>query len=162
MANYYTKAALEFTLPLEQKTFALQVLECVEDEKVDFTKSRKTMHESAYPNDVYRIAKKFIKSLDDYEPGNVYLPFDYMDAGDCIHIAHDENINTESAATFCHLILKHFNSDSYVCIEAAHTCSKPRADGFGGHAAFITKKGVKWMSTGYWMHKNIARHKKAA
>ena len=162
MANYYTKAALELTLPLEQKIFALQVLECAEDENVDFTKSRKTAHEAAYPNDVYRLAKRFVKSLDDYEPGNVYLPFEYVDTGDSIHIAHDENINTEAAATFCYLILKYFDSDDYVCIEAAHTCSSPRADGFGGHAAFITKKGGKWMSTGHWMHRIIAKHQKAA
>jgi hypothetical protein len=162
MANYYTEAAFEINLELEQKIFALQVLECAEDEKVDFTKSHKTAHEAAYPKDVYRLAKKFVKSLDDYEPGSVYLPFEYADTGDSIHIAHDESINTEAAATFCYLILKHFDSDGYVCIEAAHTCSKPRPDGFGGHAAFVTKKGVKWMSTGYWIHKNITRHKKAA
>lgn len=77
-----------FTLPLEQKIFTFQVLECAKDEKVDFTKSRKTIHESAYSNDVYRVAKKFIKSLDEYEFGNVYLPFDYTDTGDCIHIGH--------------------------------------------------------------------------
>lgn len=162
MASYFTKAAIEFKLALEQKIFALQVLECAEDEKVDFTKSRKTRHESAYPNDVYRIAKKFVKSLHDYNPGDVYLPFEYRDTGDSIHIAHDETMNTQAVATFCHLILKHFDSDEYVRLEAAYTCSSPRPDGFGGEAAFITKKGVKWMSTGYWMLKNIDKHNKAA
>lgn len=162
MANYYTNAAIEFKLTLKQKNFALKVLECAEDEEVDFTTSRKTLHESTYPNDVYRIAKKLVKSLHDYAPGDVYLPFDYMDVGDSIHISHDETIDTQAVATFCHLILKHFDSDAYVCIEAAFTCSSPRPDGFGGEAAFITKKGVKWMSTGYWMQKNIAKHNKAA
>lgn len=162
MANYYTQAAFELTLTLEQKTFALQVLECAQDELVDFSKPQKNRHGRAYPNDVYRVAKKFVKCLDEYETGNVNLPFIYTDTGNSIYFSHDENINTLAAATFCHLILKHFNSDDYVCIEAAHTCSSNRTDGFGGHAAFITKKGVKWMSTGHWMHKNIAKHNKAA
>lgn len=163
MASYYTKSAFELELNQEEKAFALQVLTCAKDNDVKFRKSHKTAHERTYPSEVYRIAKKFVASFDELdESEDFYLPFEFCATEDGILFSHDENINTYAAATFCHLILKHFSSDNYVCIEAAHTCSSDRTDGFGGHAAFITKKGIKWMSTRQWMHKNIVKHRKAA
>ena len=99
MANYYTQAAFELTLTLEQKTFALQVLECAQDELVDLSKPQKNRHGRAYPNDVYRVAKKFVKCLDEYETGNVNLPFIYTDTGNSIYFSHDENI----IAIYCNL-----------------------------------------------------------
>ena len=60
----------------------------------------------------------------DYEPGFNWYEF-VCEIKDGNLWAHgDKNINTESAALFSHLLLKHFKSTGFASIEAAHTCGK--------------------------------------
>lgn len=157
MANYYTEASFILPLTSEQLTFAFNVLECVQDDEIDLRKKHKTTKARSYDSSVYSVAKKFAKSNNDYEADYFSLGFDFSSIEEGLWISYEENINTERAALFCHLILKHFDSNNHVAISASHTCSKPRLDAFGGHAAFVTKKGVKWMSTDCWLNSQINR-----
>lgn len=156
MSNCYTHASFIIPLTSEQKDFAVRVIECFEDDAIDLRKNHKTKEAKAYDNDVYRMAKKLAKNIDDYEPDWALKGFDYdTDESEGLKISHDEHINTDNAAYFAHLILKHFNSDKYVCIDAAHICDKAIVDHFGGTALFVTKKGVNWMSTSNWLERQV-------
>lgn len=155
MANYYTEASFIIPLTEEQVKFAFDVADCIQDERIDFNAKRKNTAAKSVKTDVYEIAKKAILSFEDYEPGCASLEFNMEPQPEGLWIYHDESINTNNAANFTHLLLKHFDLDVCVGIEASETCSKARLDSFGGHAAFVTKKGIKWMSTSEWIHKQI-------
>ena len=158
MANYYTRAS--FLLPLKepQITFALSVIDCALDENLDFTKRHKTKAAKAYNPSVFSIAKKMARNQSDYDQGGFYLDFSFSVESNGILIFHDESIDTCKAALFCHVILKHFDSNEAVLLNAAHTCSSARPDGFGGEAAFITKNNIRWMSTDYWLTRKLSAH----
>lgn len=162
MANYYTDASFILSLStIEQKAFALQVLSCVSDENVNLLAQRKSDAAKKYDNAVFRIAKKLVSlELDNYENDCFDLGFAFSEVDSGIWIHHDETINMENAAFFCQLILRHFKLDASVCINASHTCSKPRLDAFGGHACFVTRHAVKWFSTDSWLDKQISQYKK--
>jgi hypothetical protein len=159
MANYYTKASFVVVLSETEKAFAFDVLKCVQDEGLDLKKKYKNKNAKQYSNDVYRIAKKFALFIEDYDQGDVNLGFQCDPEERGLWIYHDETIDTDIAATFVHLLLKHFNSDKCVSFEASHTCSKALTDGFGGHAAFVTRKGVKWFSTHQWLSRQEDKFK---
>lgn len=159
MSNNYSQSS--FLLPLdkqEQISFAKAVIECVEDEDIDFNEETKTEAEKAYDNAVFEIAKEIALSDSNYAPGGVSLGFVASFEEEGVHIYHDENIDIENAALFSHLILKHFNSENYATLAAAFTCDRPRLNEFGGAAAFITAKGINWMSTFSWVQSQIEQH----
>lgn len=149
MADYYTEASFKVPLNPEQIKFAFDVLDCAQDERIDFKDKHKNTAAKSFFTEVYKTAKKLALSFDDA----VYIDFNIERQDDGIWISHETSIDTEIASYFVYLILKHFNLDICVAIEASHTCSKPRLDAFGGHAAFVTKNGVKWMSTRQWINK---------
>jgi hypothetical protein len=153
MADYYTEAS--FTVPLsnEQIQFSIKVLECVENDKIDFNKRSKDKLAKSFDADVYRVAKKLALSLCDYEPGMACLDFVVEVDGDSLLISHEETINTDNAAMFVHLILKFFDLNICVSIQASHACSRPMPDAFGGHAYFVTKGSLKMMTTHCWVDK---------
>ena len=157
MANYYTEVSFILPLTSEQLSFAINVLDCIQDDEIDLRKKQKTAKARSYDSSVYSVAKRFAKSHNDYGADYFTLGFSFSSIGDGLWISYEENIDTESAALFCHLILKHFDSNNHIAISASHTCSRPLLDAFGGHAAFVTKKGVKWMSTNYWLNSQIDR-----
>ncbi|MCU7556089.1 hypothetical protein OCL06_15970 [Alteromonas sp. ASW11-19] len=157
MANYYTDASFIVPLTPEQTEFALKVLQCATDDSIDFTKKHKTAAAKQYEPAVFRLAKKLAKAVMDESLEEVCLDFRCEQEPKGLWISHDETINTYHAATFTHLIMKHFDIDGYIDIQAAHTCNKRRLDAFGGHAAFITKKEVKWTSTHQWVYQQAKR-----
>jgi hypothetical protein len=153
MANYYTEASFIIPLNQEQTEFALNVLECVEDERIDFNKAHKNLAAKRFKADVYKNAKKLALYLGDYEPGMGYVGFKAEPEENGLWVSHYETICTQTASYFVHLLLKHFNLDICISIEASHTCSKARLDAFGGHAVFVTKKSIKGSSTSQWLQK---------
>jgi hypothetical protein len=153
MANYYTHTSFIIPLNQEQTNFAFDVLDCAQNEEIDFNSNRKNVAAKSFKTDVYKVAKKLALFLTDYELGCVSLDFTVSSDADGIWISHDETINTEVAAYFTQILLKHFDLDIGVGIEASHTCNKSHLDAFGGHAAFVTKKSVKWTDTRQWLQK---------
>jgi len=73
-----------------------------------------------------------------------------------IHIYSEDSGDVEHAVRFIHQLMKRFSEDDdFFIFEAAYTCSKPRVGEFGGVAAVITKKRIKWMSTSGWANQYI-------
>ena len=161
MANYYTAASFIFPLEKEQAKFAMGVLECInQDNLEDLQNPHKTEWSQSVDPAMLKCAKKLLTSLGEDFTDWGYLGFvvDIDSAG--LWIRSDESINTENAAVFIQILLKHFNLDTSVSINASHTCSKLRLDAFGGHAAFVTKTGISWMSTDSFLHKKESAHQK--
>lgn len=154
MPNYCTNASFIVPLNQEQTKFAFDVIDCVQDERIDFNNKRKSVTAKSFKTDVYKIAKKLALSLDYYKPNNVCLDFKIDSHANGVWISHDETINIENAAYFVHLILKYFKLNICVGIQASYTCDESRFDAFGGVAVFVTKKGLKWMSTDEWLQKH--------
>jgi len=88
------------------------------------------------------------KNLGKADEGSIYLYTDeFMD---------------EAAAEVLAGILKRLPEKEYpyIYIEAAITCTKPRSDGFGGFACFITRDKIDWVGTGSWIGKQIAKYER--
>ena len=108
--------------------------------------------------EVFEVAKKLVMSVEGYVQGEVRLGFEFVYVGGSFRIYHRETINLVNAAQFAHIILNHFESDEFVLINAAETSNIPAVGQFGGNAAFVTKKGIKWMSTQNWLQTQAERH----
>lgn len=68
----------------------------------------------------------------------------------------------EDAAEVLQGLLKRLPEEEYpyIQIEAAITCTKPRSDGFGGFACFITRGKIDWVGTDSWLGKQVAKYNK--
>jgi hypothetical protein len=161
MANYYTVASFIFPLEKHQAEFAMGVLECIADDNLeDLQNPQKTEWSQSVDPTMLKCAKKLLTWLgEDYTDWG-YLGFDVDIDSAGLWIRSDESINTENAAVFIRVILHHFNLDTSVSINASHTCSKLRLGAFGGHAAFVTKGGISWMSTHSFLDKKESAHQK--
>ena len=161
MANYNTTASFIFPLEKEQAEFAMRVLDIIAEDHVrDLQKRHKTKWAKSMDPAMLKCAKKLLVGLGEDFIDYGYLGFDAdIDKGG-LWIRSDESINTENAAIFIRVLLSHFDLDTSVSINASHTCSKLRLDAFGGHAAFVTKTGISWMSTDSFLHKNESAHQK--
>jgi hypothetical protein len=65
----------------------------------------------------------------------------------------EENGNLDQVIGLLQDFLKKFHLDKSIRFEWAFTCSRPRPGEFGGGAAFITSKSIKYMNTGDWLLK---------
>ena len=162
MADYHTAASFIFPLEKEQAKFAMGVLECInKDNLEDLQNPQKTEWAQSIEPAMLKCAKTLLKRLggkDFISWGVLDFAVDIEEGG--LWMGSDETINTEQAAIFIRLILNHFDLDTSVSINASHTCSKLRLDAFGGHAAFVTKGGISWMSTDSFLIKKEASHQK--
>lgn len=162
MVNYYTETSFIFPLEKDQAEFAMGVLDCLDEDHLgDLQKRHKTKWAKSIDPEMLKCAKKLLRWLgeDFIEYGDLGFVVD-IDEQRGLWIRSDETCVTENAAIFIRLILNYFDLDIGVCINAAHTCSKLRLDAFGGHAAFVTKTGVRWMSTDSFLHKQVSAHQK--
>ena len=67
-----------------------------------------------------------------------------------IWLRSDESGDVDTACAIMQHILKRYYPNDYATFSWSNTCSKPRTDGFGGGALFITALGVKFMNTAKW------------
>ena len=59
--------------------------------------------------------------------------------------------NLELIVNIIQTVMRVHDSKCAVGFEWGYTCSKPRTDGFGGGAVFITKDSQDWLSTQGWL-----------
>lgn len=59
--------------------------------------------------------------------------------------------NLELIVNIIQAVMRVHDSKCAVGFEWSYTCSKPRTDGFGGGAVFITKDSQDWLSTQGWL-----------
>ncbi len=159
MADHYTKSSVFLAACPSEKTFLLELIQCLQDPESGLLKARKPKKAMKYDPLVYKAAKAFVKNDQDYyDPDDYSIGFEIEDMDDGVALFDMCDFNSDNAAMICHLVLKRFDRADYVLINAAEVCSKPRVDEFGGHAAFVTKKGVKWMCTSKWLRNMIKNH----
>ena len=70
---------------------------------------------------------------------------------------HSMNGGIDAVCAFIQHLLKKFTPEAYVSFEWSHDCSKPRADAYGGGAAFITAEEIATMNTATWLNEQRAR-----
>ena len=69
-----------------------------------------------------------------------------------VWIAHCPSVHDlDALGSMIQQVLLHFNADRCVGFEWSCTATHPRTDAYGGGACFITKDGIEWLSTGYWL-----------
>lgn len=73
---------------------------------------------------------------------------------------HSTNGGIDAVCAFIQHLLERFDPCGSVSLEWSHDCSKPRADAFGGGAAFITAHNIETLSTGTWLQQQAEAHKK--
>lgn len=134
MADYFTNFSLILELNQEQREYALNLAEQVEDY---------WHHNQQYPT-------TFPDSLKEVEE----WPFKVELIKDGIWL-HSESGGQDIACLFIQHLLQRFNFAAYVTIEWSHDCTKPRPDAFGGGAAYITADQIETFSTSSWLHKMI-------
>ena len=74
---------------------------------------------------------------------------------------HSSDGGIDAVCAFIQHLLERFDPTGCVSLEWSNDCSKPRTDAFGGGAALITATKIKHISTGQWLHRQIARLQKA-
>ena len=70
---------------------------------------------------------------------------------------HSSSGGIDAVCAFIQHLLQRFDPGGHVPLEWSHDCSKPRTDAFGGGAALITSEKIRHLSTGQWLHRQIAR-----
>jgi hypothetical protein len=153
MASSQIFAAFFVPLNPEQITFALDVFDCTEDENIDFEDTRKSTAAKTFKDDVYQVAKKTVLALECYEPFTPCLDFRIDVVHDGINIIHRETVDTDTSASFVHQLLKHFNLDTYVSVQASQVSREYNLDICNNHSVFITKKGIKKTFANAWIRK---------
>jgi len=68
--------------------------------------------------------------------------------------------NVVALAVLTSAFLRKFRRAEGYGIECAMTCSKPRLDGFGGTAVWVTARGCRWLSTHDWLERCANRHER--
>jgi hypothetical protein len=63
-----------------------------------------------------------------------------------------------AVAEFARDFLKRFRPRDSFALEYAHICSRPRLDGFGGGAVFVTAEGIECVKTAAWMAERRREH----
>jgi hypothetical protein len=153
MANYYSAASFIIPLTPDQAKFALSVIYCLEDD-AEFDKSFDEQHEDFdFDKSVFELSKTiFNNHLEVDDPDYFSLEFCAEKDETGLWVSCEEYINSHNAAYLTHAILKFFNINKPVLIEVGSWCDRRQLEGFGGHAAFVTRDSVEWVSTSQWLH----------
>lgn len=157
MANYYTAISLELAhhqeFPFTEDVS--NILYAVDEKDVK--------HAPQWFQDLYKAEREGDAFEDwcDKAFGSNMVCADYEMTDDGLWIHGDEGPNLEMIAAVIYFALRHYGIDSYVSMEYSLSCSKPRLDGFGGGAAFITKDGYEFFSTSGWLMEKEADFMKA-
>jgi hypothetical protein len=131
MADYFTNFSVILPLTKEQQDYALNLAKQVE----------------AYRNDNQQLPTDFPELLRD-EVEN--WPFETALIKDGIWL-HGQYGGQDAACLFIQHLLQKFAFAGGVAFEWSHDCSQPRADAFGGGAAFITANEIETFTTSEWL-----------
>lgn len=147
MADYYTQFSAEIgDLTKEEREWLETYLKPPEDDKLN--------------DDSY--LEKWAKDRDDPYKKFVGDPefwphFEWLFEGDNWWIFSEESGLVDAVEYVVQKFLEKFRPQQYFSMEWAATCSKPRIDGFGGGAIFVTAKGSQWISTGQWVEDRVTK-----
>ena len=136
MADYYTLFLVDVPLKPEQRQYAMDL----------------DAHVQAYRSDDTPLP-------DDFPPALAEVIEDWTFET----LSHDEGVRLgsqnggqEAACAFIQHLLQQFDCAPYVTFEWSHDCSRPRADAYGGGAAYITATEIETFSSSEWLQKVAA------
>ncbi len=72
----------------------------------------------------------------------------------------EESGDPRAIAKFVRDFLKRFRPNDSFSLEYAFTCSKPRLDGFGGGAIFVTAERIEHLDSSTWLRAQCEEHEK--
>jgi hypothetical protein len=137
MADYYTNFSVVLPLTKEQQEYAFEIAKQVEEH---WTKE--------LPTD-------FPKALSDALE-NWSFETEITEHGLWLNSSSG---GQDAACVFIQHLLQKFSFAEGVTFEWSHDCSKPRTDGFGGGAAFVTTDQIKNFTTSEWLQQVIGKRK---
>ena len=70
---------------------------------------------------------------------------------------HSGDGGVDAVCAFIQHLLQKFDPRGHVAFEWSNDCSKPRVDAYGGGAALVTARKIKSVTTGAWLHREVAR-----
>lgn len=151
MADYFTLAS--FMIPAkdaEQRGWLIAALEGVD----------KT--QAGDGDAATNLCEEVISSATDHGLNfeDCYTPAWRDQGDDGIWINADENIDVDLMIVIIQAYLKKFHPKKFMGFEWANTCSKPRLDGFGGGAVYISADEVEFTNTSHWLDEQFADEKK--
>lgn len=154
MADYYTQASFIIPCAKSKAVNALHALNYLEEAPSAYIDSvlKKSDSEMQQNGFIDKIIQFCIMNHPD-QTNAINKPLTDFDwnfnaelSSEGLWIYGEESINTEHAAIFTQAVLKTFDLPILVCISAAHSCSRNRLDGFGGHGVAVTKEFIHWYS----------------
>jgi hypothetical protein len=167
MADYYTQASFVIPCSKEQAVIALEAINQVSGELGEIAAECLSKEEENDFSVTEKLIRFFYFNHPDYDKNIQEIQGDALSwifsAQLCpdesgVWVQSDESINTEQAAIFTQGILSVFDLDHMVEIQAAHTCNRPRLDGFGGHAFVVTKDSMEAFSTDEFVMAHTSAH----
>lgn len=164
MADYYTEASFIIPCAQEQADIAIKALRRLgdNDEICQLVVSKADDETFDSEEKIIRHCYHHHPDFDDsLKNPEIDWCIEAMLDKNGIWITHNETINTEHAAIFTQSVLLAFDIDALVTIHAAHTCSNPCLDAYGGHAWCVTRHSMRFSSletfiqaeTGAWRGK---------
>ncbi|RLC83545.1 MAG: hypothetical protein DRJ03_16835 [Chloroflexi bacterium] len=148
MANYYTLASLVAATKLSPKEQAWILNEIkIEDAILDVSEETR---------DVWAKARGIPDA--DFGFGFRLSIVKNDTIGPYMWLSYDENFNVENACAFLQHWLHTMRPDEAIGFEYTNTCSKPRPDGFGGGAVFVTKDDIKTTHSYSWLIEREKEH----
>lgn len=139
MADYYTELSVEIMqnevdFPLDD-VFA--IMKAVDE------------RESSHMPEAYRSLFPVNPDIDDFEDEG--LDVNYILNKDSLWFYSLGYSNLELIVNIIQAVMRVHDSKCSIGFKWGYTCSKPRTDGFGGGAVFITKDSQDWLSTQGWL-----------
>jgi hypothetical protein len=176
MADYYT--LLDFTLPFyeihgqtqkmhDDCVITKRIVELVFEHQTDNVDDAITNylneHGTSFPADHLRrdlfeiVVRHYNKMVEDNDNEGECLSVNIRvgppNDGVCFYT--DENADPSQVVKLGRLFAEVCGLDGVWGFEYTNTCSRPRADAYGGGAVVFTRTSENWMNTYHWMTKKI-------
>ncbi len=150
MADYYTPTVIPELIPNADMT-KLEYLLLTRIFEADCDGDRTYFHSWEGPQSLIRVARSELEAALAASRGSQSQVLDFVQFQFEKAEVSFEDIELDlSAISWEHIvqdIVRRSPTLRYVTVTAAFTCSRMRADGFGGMAVFITAENIKWCST---------------
>jgi hypothetical protein len=171
MADYYT--LLDFTLPFYEMhgqtqkmhddcVIANRILELVFEHQIDdvddaIEEYGTASNDDHLRRDLFEIVIKYYKKMLDEDDlvDSISVNIRVGPPNDGVCFYTDENADPNQVVWLARLFAEVCGMNGVWGFEYSNTCSRPRADAYGGGAVVFTLTTEKWMNTYHWMTKEI-------
>lgn len=136
MANYYTKFSMTFSLPSQEaEDYALSLCQ-----RASIARDNEEYEADDIPVELREWVEGWTFDCESDHSGSPGIWCHSEEAG-----------GQDACAFFIQHLLQKYCPQEHCGFEWAHDCSKPRLDGFGGGAVWISAVGVQFFGTSQWL-----------